>query len=312
MARPLVSDVYTAARSQAGDPAGKYLTDTILQPFLQFAYSELFRAMQGTQNPRTRQETYYNLPAYTSVLDPATANILNLGEIESIEERGGITSISITSVTSGAGLLNVGTSGPHGFSSGNQIVQYGIGGFTSDADGLFTITVVSDPGSYTANGCTATGIYTSGGVASKSTEEFYEVVPHDRLTFISSSPQTTLRNYAWEGDLIYFPACSALRQLRITYSLSGDAPTVPTATVPIDDSLGFLSFRMAGLALQARGNRVMAATFNEMAVGRKWADGVIGGILEQLLSSGVRNLQRLPPCQRQPPPFRNRRTRNIW
>lgn len=311
MAKPLVSEVYTAARVMAGDPNGQVLSFNALQPFFQVAYSELFRALQAAQNERVRQETYYDLPAYTMVLDPATANIANLGEIESIEERGGVTEVAITGAVAGAGYLTITCGFGHNLTQGQQVVQYGIGGFTIDANGLFAVSVTSST-AYRANGCTATGTYTSGGVCSTSTEQFYELVPQQRITFVDSSAQTTLRTYAWEGDLIHFPLCSALRQLRITYSLSGDAPTSTSATVQIDDSKDFLSFRTCGLALQARGNRDKAAIFNEMAVGPRWGEGVAGGILDQLLSSGVRNLQRLPPALRQPPPFRSRRRTLVW
>lgn len=308
--RPTVQEVKVAARTYAGDPNGRVLTSDVLQPYLNTAYSEIFRAMQATQSQRVRQETYYDLPAYTMVLDPATANIANLGEIETVEERGGVTEVAITGAVPGAGFLAV-TAPGHGLSTGDQVVQYGIGGLTIDANGLFAVTVLSSS-AYKANGCTATGTYTSGGTMTKSAEEFYELVPQQRILYIDSSPQTILRIYAWEGDLLRFPLCSALRQLRITYSLSGQAPSVAGDTIPIDDSKDFLSFRMCGLALQARGNREKAATFNEMAVGPEWDKGVEGGILAQLLSSGVRNLQRLPPAQRTPPAFRSRRRYLIW
>lgn len=314
MAKPLVSEVLIAARTLAGDPTGQALTFNALQPFYQVAYSELFRAYQAAQNERIRQETYYNLPAYTSVLDPTTAGVTNLGELESIEERGGVATATVLTATPNSpstAILNLVTTSTNQFATGQQIVLYGMTGLTDIANGLFTVRVITGTNFY-ANGCTATGTYTSGGVASYSAEEFYELIPQQRILYIDTSPQTILRTYAWEGDVIRFPACSADRQLRITYSLSGDAPTSTTAVIQIDDSKDFLSFRICGLALQARGNRDKAALFNGMAVGPDWQKGIMGGMLEQLLASGVRNLQRLPPSQRCPPPFRARRRYMVW
>lgn len=296
MARPLVGDIYEAVRFHAGDtaiPGGQLFTNAFLQVFYQFAYSELFRALLSAQNPAIQQESYYDLPAYTSVLDPATAGITGLGEIESIEERGSVTEVAITGAVPAAALLTV-TAVGHPFVTGDQAVQYAIGGLSADADGLFTVTKTG-ANTYTANGCTATGTYTSGGTAAKSTEQFSAPLTYlDRIREITTTPVSELDEFAWEGDLIYFPPCSALRQLRITYQLSGDAPTDPTATIRIDDAKDFLAARTAGLALSSRGNRIKGQFYNEMAVGPKWGDGIAGGLLDQLLGPGVRALQNLP------------------
>lgn len=314
MARPTVTTVYAAAADHAGDFLRQFYVVTVpskLDPFFALAYSELFRAMQKYQSTRARQENYYNLPAYTSVLDPATAGIANLGELESIGERGGVTSVAISGVAAGAGAATVTTSTPHGRATGDQIVQFGIIGMTDDVNGQFTITVTG-ASSYTANGCTATGTYSSGGTMAFSTEEFTDVVPGDTSEALTSSTQLGI--YSWKNDIIRFPPCSALRQLKIAYSLSGAAPSTTNATVPIDDSLDFLATRTAGLALASRGNRPKADTLNLLAVGQPadWARGIPGGILDQLLAPGVRNLQRLPPSQRRIAPWRQRRRTMAW
>lgn len=293
MARPTVTQVYAAAAGHAGDPNGQFFaftTGSRMETFYKTAYSELFRAMQSMQSPRAKQTNFYDLPAYTSVLDPATANILNLGEIDSIQERGSVTEATISNAVSGTGLVTI-TATAHGFATGYQIVQYGIGGLTDDVNGLFTISV-TNANTYTANGCTATGTYSSGGKAAYSTEGFTDVIPANRNTFPTNSPQTTLLNYDWQGDLIYFPTCSVLRQLKIVYLLSGSAPLTTNAVIPIDDSLDFLAVRAAGLALRARGgNRDKAAELNALAVGINWESrGDPGGFLDQLLGPAVRNL----------------------
>ncbi len=311
---PLVSQVYTAARGVLGDTqtaAGEVYVDAILQPFLKYSYAEFFRANQASQNPRVRQETYWNVPAYTGYVDPATMGIENLGEIETIEERGGVTAWAISGVSPGSGIATV-TSAATTLALGNQAVVYGVVGISDDINGIWTVT----PNSTTStqlNGCAAVGTYVSGGVLSYSTEIFYEVMPQQRITWVEKNPQTTFRVYAWERDILRFPPASDVRQIRVVYSLSGNAPTTTTASIGIDDSLSFFMYRMAGLAAQSKGMLTRAALYNAMAVGPKWdSAGVAGGILAQLLESGVRNLQRLPPAQRQPPPYRARRRYFAW
>lgn len=295
MARPTVGDVYRAAAAHAGDFSGQYYNDTVpgsrLDPFFAVAYSELFRASQSMQNPRVRQVNFYDLPAYTSVLDPATAGIFNLGEPELIEERGSVTEVAITGAVPGSGFLTI-TAVGHPFVSGDQAVQFGILGLSSDANGVFTVTKTG-ANTYTANGCAATGTYTSGGTAAKSTERFAEVIGPREISEVLSAPQSILGEFSWDNDIFRFPPCSALRQLRITYTLSGSAPT-EDVTIPFDDSKDFLSLRTAGLALKARGNRDKANELNELAVGPDWGRGISGGILDQLLGAGVKNLQNQP------------------
>lgn len=297
MAKPTVTQVYSAAAAHAGDNAHQYYGITapgsLLDPFFALAYSELFRASQMMQNARVQRENYYDLPAYTSVLDPATAGITNLGEPEILEERGGVTEVAITNAVAGTGLVTI-TAAGHPFITGDQAVIFGVLGLTDDVNGIFTVSVTNSS-TFTLNGCTATGTYTATtGTAAKSTEPFNLLTGPQRIRDVLSAPGTTLGRYAWEQDIFYFPPCSALRQLRITYTLSGAAPATTNAIVQFDDSLDFLSLRTAGLALAARGNRLKAAELNNLAVGPDWGRGTTGGILDQLLSAGVKALQGLP------------------
>ncbi len=314
---PLVSDVYSGVRSVLGDTnsaTGQVFTDSLLQPHYQTAYSELFRAMQGAQNPRIRQESYVIVPAYTGYLDPATGFMYNVGEIESVEERGNVTSWAISNVVPGTGVATV-TSAATTLATGDEAVVIGVGGITDDVNGIWTITVNSTT-STQLNGCSATGTYTTNtGTLSTSSEQFQEMTPQQRISFINQAPQDTFRVYAWEKDVFRFPPCGNIRQLHITYTLSGDAPTTTTASTGIDDCLDFLKYRVAGMAGPSKGMLQRAAIYTNLAVGGRWvSDGIPGGILGQLLDSGVRNLQRLPPSQRRSPPFgvnRSRRWR-VW
>lgn len=314
---PTVQEVYNAARSVLGDDqvsGGEVFTNTILQPKYQFAYSELFRAMQSAQNPRIIQETYYDVPINTSYLDPATAGIENLGEVISVEERGGVTAWAISNVVPGTAVCTV-TSAATTLATGNQAIVYGVAGVSDDVNGAWTVTVNSTT-STRLNGCAATGTYTAAtGVLSTSNEMFRNVSPVQHIEFTDQSPQSEFLVYSWEGDVFRFPPCSGVRQLRITYSLSGEAPTSTSARVRIDDCLGFLMYRIAGLAASSKGMTQRAQMYNALAVGPKWdVDNTSGGLLEQLLLSGIRNLQRLPPGLRQPPAFGGNRRRRwgVW
>lgn len=308
---PLVSQVYSATRSVLGDETIQVYTNAILEPKYTFAYAELFRALENAQNPRVRQEAYYNVPINTGYLDPATAGITSLGEIESIEERGGITAWAVSGVTTGAATATV-TSAATTLSTGGQVVLYGVGGISYDINGQWTVTANSTT-STTLNGCTATGTYTSGGVLCASTEMFTEMGARQRISWEDQTPTQAFQVYAWERDIIRFPPCSMVRQLRIVYQLSGEAPTTTTDSTGIDDCLGYLMYRIAALAAESKGMADRAATYNMRACGPKWdSDAEPGGLLGQFLLGGVRNLQRLPPSLRQPPPFHTRRSRRGW
>jgi hypothetical protein len=157
----------------------------------------------------------------------------------------------------------------------------------------------------------ATGTYTSGGVLSYSTEQFMSMSPQQDIEWLDRTPTSAFLVYEWETDVIRVPPCQSVRQIRITYTLSGSAPTATTASTGVDDSLDFFKYRVAGLAGPSKGMLVRAQQYNFIAVGPRWeSEAQPGGILQQLLITGVRNLQRLPPSQRRSPPFGpNRRRR---
>lgn len=265
--------------------------------------------MQTAQNPRIRRTSHYCVPIYTGYVAPATMGIENLGEIECVEERGGVTAWAISSVTPGTGIATV-VSAATTLAAGNQAVVSGVGGISDDVNDDWTVTPNSST-STQLNGCTATGAYSGGGVLSHSTEEFNEVPPCPRNNWVNSAgPTTSFQQYAWETDILRFPPCSVVRQIRVTYTLSGNAPTTTTASTGIDDCQNFLSYRIAGRAGPAKGMLIRAKEYNAMAVGPEWdSKGIPGGLLGQLLDAGIRNLQRLPPSMRRSPAFGRSRAR---
>src|ERR1051326_7043848 len=133
MAIPLVSDVYTGVRAVLGDTktaAGEVYTDAILAPHFSSAFDELYRALSGASNPLVDQRSYYAVPANTSYIDPVTAGITNLGEIQALFERGTITQYTITAIAPGAGFCTVTVSTPTTLITGNQCVIFGVTGVT--------------------------------------------------------------------------------------------------------------------------------------------------------------------------------------
>src|SRR5690348_1451 len=140
---PTVQQVYTAAAAELGDEAQSRWSNALLQPRYVLAYSDLFRALQLGQSPRIRRECYYNVPANTSYIDPATAGMVNVGEIESIEERGSLQTVAITGAlpaTPATGSCQLMVTG-HPFTTGQEVTTNGITGLTDDVNDIFTITV---------------------------------------------------------------------------------------------------------------------------------------------------------------------------
>ncbi len=302
---PTKTNVLDAARFYLGDDlvsGGQIFTNTILEQPFNMAYRELFRALQGVANPRVRREAFYTLPAYTTVLAPATASITDMGELEYIEERGGMTNVAITNAVNGAGFVTI-TAAGHPFSTGDIAVIYGILGMVS-ANGMYGVTV-SSSSAFTLNGAVGPKTYVSGGIASKSTEPFLPMTQRDRIGTYTTGG-TLLSEYAWFEDVLHFPICTAARQLRIAYISSAADIVAVGDTTGIDDSLDFLALRTAGLAASSRGAFNRAEELNGMAIGVV-ADGT-GGILRELVVAGVRAMQANPTRR---PPFRERSSADL-
>ncbi len=302
---PTVAQIFSAARGTLGDTqiaAGEVFTDAILSPHFAVAYAELWRALQNVQSPLVQREAYWNVPANTGVVAPSTMFIANLGEPLIVEERGGMTSWNVSNAVPGSGICTI-TTAANTLVSGDQPVIFGIQGLTDDINDVWAASVIS-PTQFTANGATATGTYTSGGVVSVSVENFQEVFARDRIAVQQQGPGQTFGIYAWEFGKFRFPPCSVVRQLRITYKLSGNAPTATTASVGIDDSLTFLNYRTAGLAARSKGMKDRAMAMTNTAVGPNWeTQGFAGGILGQMLDIQTRELQNLDTNQRRSAPY---------
>lgn len=300
---PTMTNCLDAARFYLGDDqtsGGEVFTNTILTPAFNMAYRELFRALQGIANPRVQRTVFYDLPANTAFLAPSTAGIADFGEIEVMEERGGVTSVSITNAVTGSGFVTI-TAASHGFATGDAIVVFGVVGL-SGTSGIWGVTV-TDANTFKLNGAVGAGTYTAAtGTASKSGETFTEVIGPRRIIDVGPV-SSSLGVYDWYEDAFHFQMCNVLRELRITYISSAATIAAVGDTTGVDDSLDFLAIRTAGLAASSRGARDRAAELNAMALGASGQADGSGGILRELVAAGVRALQA-NPCQR--PPFRDR------
>jgi hypothetical protein len=299
---PTKQNCLDAARFYLADDlisGGQDFTNTALEQPFQMAVRELHRAMKSVAIPRVERTAYYNLPANTSFLSPATAGITDLGELEFIAERGNLTTVNITNAVNGAGFVTI-TAVGHPYATGDQAAHYGITGM-SGVNNLFTVTVV-DPNTYKANGAVGVGTYSSGGVSTKSGDQFSPVQS------VNNIGKTTVNNselgfYAQMEEGIFFPPCGSMRQLRIIYISSAALVVNAGDTIGIDDSVDFVAVRTAGLAAGSRiaGNR--GQELNVMALGPTMQADASGGILRDVLQAGVRALQATPT---QRPPFRLR------
>lgn len=305
MAIPTVASVTALARSHLGDTAvagGEVYTDTILIPFVAQATRELFRTLQNLQLPRVKVQAFYNLPANTSVLYPATAGITDMGEPLLVEERsvGGAYAVSGCAITSFVPTLVTAT---HPLSTGAWAVVWGIVGVTG-ASGAFTVTC-ADTTHVTLNGAYAVGTYSSGGYVSYSADEFTRLDWVDSIHAVEGTLPESLADVAWLGDSFRFSGASAARQLRITYWSSAHTVTTGTDSIGVDDSVDFLAVRTAGLAAASLGAKSSAQDLNFQALGHSGQADASGGLLRDLLVAAVLREQAERPIRRQP--FRAKR-----
>ena len=207
---------------------------------------------------------------------------------------------TVSAVTPGIGVCTI-TSAATTLVTGNQAILYGIAGISSDVNDMWTVTVLS-PTSTRLNGCTATGSYSGGGTLSSSSENFLMMSPIVDFDYSGISPGDSFQVYIFERGIIRVPPCSNIRQIRIDYLVSGQAPLTTTASVGIDDSLEFFKYRVASMVGVSKGYIERAKMYENRA----------GVILADMLANGVRNLQRLPPAFRRSLPWRVHRRRSVF
>jgi hypothetical protein len=298
---PSKLQVLQTAQFHLGDEQGQLFSYALLEQPFQLAYRELARVLQNLGHPRVQTERFYDLPAYTNVLDPATAGITDFGEVERMEERSVIASVGVTNAVAGSGYVTITTAAAHPFVNGDLAVLWGLGGMVG-INGIFAVTVLS-PTTFQANGATVIGTYTSGGTASKGQDAFQAMTSRDHIEDLSLINASTLGEYCWWGGAFHFIPNAGVRELRIIYTSSASIVIKLSDTTGIDDSLDYLALRLAAFAAGSRGAPQRAQALNLLALGPNLQADGSGGALRDLIASGVRALQGTPTRR---PPFRQR------
>lgn len=138
-------------------------------------------------------------------------------------------------------------------------------------------------------------------------EKFKTLEPVDVLA--QREPTTYLRQYNWRNNTFYFIGATNILDLQIKYEASGDAPTDDNAIIPVDASLNFLSNYCVGISGGRKGDEATAARCMNLAVGPKFNQGIIGGMLYMLVQPSVRNRQNVQICHRPYTTWRSRFSR---
>lgn len=328
---PIYTDFTAAFRAHVGDTevsAGQVYTDANgkCDPYLQQAYSELYKGFEGAAVKNITRTVYAVLPAYTSYFKPALFsvrtsgfadpgdNITSTGNFSEptdhpLWERsnppgdlGGSSIVSITPFV--GGIWQFVTIAPHGLATGDQVMLCRIlDGFTDDINDIWTVSNIADPNTYEITGIGArsvTAAYSSnqGQSIKGSNENWSEVLPAygGQVWDYPQSPGTTLQRYAWINNAFRVYPATVQRQIKTIFYLSGQAPTKdsPNASLGFDDCLGFLAYRAAALALADKGQRAQAAVLNENALGPTGVHQDWGGLYGLLMRSKARSAARVP------------------
>jgi hypothetical protein len=295
---PQVTAVLADAARLLGDPAQEQFTNAVLLPHYSMAYREVYGLAMSWGLQLADRETYFNLPARTGTLRPVSAGITDMGEPKQLWERGIGSSVAITGVSNATPMVV--TANGHGFATGDEVMVSGVAGPVGVND-RWLITRV-DANSFILNGSVAGGAYVSGGVATKSDEEFIPMVSRDRLPQYERDDR--LRYWQWRGDSFYFVGANVARQLKIIHSVSGNAPQ--SGTVGIDDFSNFGAARTASLIAPSYGMPQRASELKLDALGPSMQPDGTGGYLRALVNPMLREKQKR---QYRPQPFRPRRPR---
>lgn len=305
---PVYTDFTAAFRTHLGDTevaAGQVWTDASgkCDPYLQQAYSELYKGFEGAGVRNIIRTLYGNLPAYTSYINPATFGATNFSEpvAKPLYERDVTGTVSITNAapntaTAGAPFCRI-TAASHPFVSGDMVLIFGILGLTSDVNDQWCITKI-DANTFDLMGCTATGTYVAtSGKATNSTQDWAEVNPAPEIDNFPQTPGASLAQYAWINGAFRVNPATSIRQIKMMFYLSASAPTyaTPTASLGFDDSLGFLAYRAAALATLDRvGASPKYRELNLIALGPTGIHQDWGGLYGLLMRSKARSAARNP------------------
>lgn len=299
-----LQNIFDQARAQLRDtqvPGGAVYTNSALQPHFGEAWRRIWRCIGNSGSKRVERFVYVNLPAGTTVLIPATYNILDFGEPELIEERQAGTALAITStdtatpinVTLTGGTATLGPTGSEGYG-----VFSGVSGTTAPW-GFFGFTVV-DGSRISLNGSASDGNTGTGGTMTlNSTLRWSEVLPQDMPgQCIDGIPGQTLGCYLWENEQLIFRGCVNTQQLRITYWSSGNPPTNPNQVLGLDDVIDLAATITAANAAAANGWYMVADRLLNKAFGQSENPDEWGGLLLEFINNQIKTQQRGPQRRR--------------
>lgn len=303
-----LQNVFDTARGFLRDTqvsGGTVFTNTVLQVHFAEAYRAMFNSLMGISK-RVQRIVYLELPALTTVLNPAAFNIPDMAEPELVEERLANAQVAITSTTA-ATPISVNAPG-HGFGTTGQEVGIQVTGVAGTAApwGNWFATIV-DANNFTLNGSMTDGAAGTGGFATlQSQTQFTPVNPIDlAIQGLDGQPQSSLDDYLWIDEQMQFRGCVNTQELRITYWASGTPPTNTSLNINIDNCIDFLSVATAANAAYANGWSTRGDELYAKAYGT--AGDNSGGLLGKFVAIQVAQMQRGPTRRRGP--FRPRRTR---
>lgn len=290
--RPYVYEVFDQAREIANDNdrtrGGRTYHNEMLRPHLAQAYREYFRYAGRWKVPMAEGRAFFNLPAFTSIVEPLEYGINNFNAPIKVESRPAQTEVTGVSFTLGTPVSASKTG--HGLSNGQQIIVSGLPATSEvvDLNNVWRVTV-SDANTFTLNGSrfrnstsTVTGTFTT------SSGQFTPVARVDRVADIGDAV-TALSAYSYTRGRLHFAASNTAHQLQVFYEINGDPPTLLHQEIPIDDSIDYLAHRTISLAMQAQGDPRAERVVVE-AMGPQWlSNGIIGGQLGDLLHAQARS-----------------------
>jgi hypothetical protein len=124
---------------------------------------------------------------------------------------------------------------------------------------------------------------------SGSTDHYQTVYEVDELP--QRDPGEVLGEFVWRQDGFHFVGATTMRQIRITYWDTGQAPA--SGSTGVDGALTFLSKYEAAVVAPRKGYDELGARYMQQAVGVRYEEGIIGGALFRLIQPMVRSRQRV-------------------
>ena len=124
-----------------------------------------------------------------------------------------------------------------------------------------------------------------------SNDKFIELRMTDDLTQRPMADR--LLEFSWRANTFWFIGCTTVRELEIKYDSSGQAPTDDSTAIMVDNCDDFLASYAVGIAGLPKGYEDLAERAMTRAVGSRFDEGVLGGLLLQLIQPLVRSRQHV-------------------